>query len=284
MTKQDFIQYLSEPEKLNGHSVEKLEKLVSEYPYFQTAHLLYLKNLHNLGSILYEKHLGIASAHAPDRKMLFRLIRRKKTTEVFPQPQQEITVAARHHSPAEKRTDTLLPVLEPVIVLEEMPLLLPEERKATKEKEYPGPPETPGEKTTAGAEIRDKKLSFSQWMKFFPMERKGTGLPGKRKISMEQTQKIIDRFILEQVAKSSPKPKVEFYSADSMAKKSLQDDETFVTETLAGIYLRQGNLKKALRAYKILLVKHPEKFHIFAPLLEKIKQQIQTDENRSIQK
>ena len=60
-----------------------------------------------------------------------------------------------------------------------------------------------------------------------------------------------------------------------MAKKSIKDDETFVSETLATIYLKQGNLPKALRAYEILLVKYPEKIHIFAPLLEKIKKLIE---------
>ena len=104
----------------------------------------------------------------------------------------------------------------------------------------------------------------------------------KEEIAIQKKQKaqIIDNFILDQTAKSAPKPKTEFFSAENMAKKSLQDDETFVTDTLARIYLKQGNLPKALRAYEILLVKHPEKIHIFAPLLEKIKNLLEDQKNK----
>ena len=73
MTKQDFIQYLSHPEKLNGHSIDALEKLVQEYPYFQMGRMLYLKNLHNENSIAYEKNLHITSAYAPSGKVLYNL-------------------------------------------------------------------------------------------------------------------------------------------------------------------------------------------------------------------
>ncbi|MBI4929959.1 MAG: hypothetical protein HY841_04290 [Bacteroidetes bacterium] len=96
----------------------------------------------------------------------------------------------------------------------------------------------------------------------------------------KQTNQLIDNFLLDQTAKSAPKPKAEFYSAEAMAKKSIKDDETFVSETLATIYLKQGNLPKALRAYEILLVKHPEKIHIFAPLLEKIKKLLEDQKNK----
>src|SRR3990167_9512499 len=77
MTKQDFIQYLSHPENLNGHSIASLEKLVQEYPYFQTGRMLYLKNLHNQNSIDYEKNLHITSAYAPSGKVLYNLIKKK---------------------------------------------------------------------------------------------------------------------------------------------------------------------------------------------------------------
>ena len=121
---------------------------------------------------------------------------------------------------------------------------------------------------------RNQDYSFNDWLKV---------VSGKTPESSKEdpsalfraTRKvktgIIDNYILEETAKSAPKSKTGFYSAGVMAKKSIQDDETFITETLARIYLKQGNLPKALRAYEILVMKYPEKIHIFAPLLEKIK-------------
>src|ERR1035437_1919574 len=81
MTKQDFINYLSHPENLNGHSVAALEKLVQEYPYFQMGRMLYLKNLHNENSIDYEKNLHITSAYAPSGKVLYNLIKKRVVKE-----------------------------------------------------------------------------------------------------------------------------------------------------------------------------------------------------------
>lgn len=112
------------------------------------------------------------------------------------------------------------------------------------------------------------QYSFNEWLSILS----GQTLESTQEKTTHKLQTVlIDRFILEESSKTPSKPKAEFYSAEAMAKKSIMDDETFVTETLAGIYLRQGNLPKALRAYEILMIKHPEKIHIFAPLLEKIK-------------
>jgi hypothetical protein len=117
------------------------------------------------------------------------------------------------------------------------------------------------------AGLTDTQYSFNDWLKVVSGQ-----IPTEEKtIPKKQQSNLIDKFILEETSKAIAKPKTEFYSAETMAKKSITDDETFVTETLASIYLRQGNLPKALRAYEILMVKHPEKIHIFAPLLEKIK-------------
>jgi hypothetical protein len=117
---------------------------------------------------------------------------------------------------------------------------------------------------------KSDSYSFNDWMKV--LSGKTPELAKEERVIERKTKtEIVDNYILEETAKSAPKPKAEFYSAEVMAKKSLQDDETFVTETLARIYLKQGNLPKALRSYEILVVKYPEKIHIFAPLLEKIK-------------
>src|ERR1035437_3902476 len=94
MTKQDFIQYLSHPENLNGHSIADLKKLVQEYPYFQMGRMLYLKNLHNENSIEYEKNLHITSAYAPSGKVLYNLIKKKSQVASFKSQEKGLGVEA----------------------------------------------------------------------------------------------------------------------------------------------------------------------------------------------
>jgi len=77
-------------------------------------------------------------------------------------------------------------------------------------------------------------------------------------------REIIEKFTSED-RKITPAKKA-FFSPTQMGKMSLMEDESFVTETLASIYERQGDYKKAARAYKNLSLKYPEKRRYFAAL------------------
>ncbi len=89
----------------------------------------------------------------------------------------------------------------------------------------------------------------------------------KRKIQED----IINNFIGKQPAIA--KPSKEFFNPVNMALKSTIDNEDFVTETLAKIYYRQGNISKAIKTYEKLSLLFPEKSSYFASLIEKIKKE-----------
>ncbi|KPK87603.1 MAG: hypothetical protein AMS27_02135 [Bacteroides sp. SM23_62_1] len=81
MTGEDIISYIRQPEKLNGDTLGGIEKLTSDYPYFQTAHLLNVKNHHNIKSLKFSESLRFASAHAGDRTILYYLINDLSSSE-----------------------------------------------------------------------------------------------------------------------------------------------------------------------------------------------------------
>ena len=83
---------------------------------------------------------------------------------------------------------------------------------------------------------------------------------------------IIEKFISED-RKITPTKKT-FFSPTQMGKMSLMEDESFVTETLANIYERQGDYKKAAVAYKNLGLKYPEKRRYFAALQKRAEEQL----------
>jgi hypothetical protein len=86
----------------------------------------------------------------------------------------------------------------------------------------------------------------------------------------QKQQALIDRFI-----KISPKitpGKADQFRTDDIARLSLVEDETFVTETMAKIYAEQGQFAKAIKAYNVLSLKFPEKSVYFANQIKKLQE------------
>jgi hypothetical protein len=79
---------------------------------------------------------------------------------------------------------------------------------------------------------------------------------------------LIDKFIRfePRIARS----KSQEYTPGNIAKESLEEDFTFVTETMAILYAKQGRLDKAKKAFKKLMEQHPEKSVYFAAQLKNL--------------
>ncbi len=79
---------------------------------------------------------------------------------------------------------------------------------------------------------------------------------------------IIDAFIKNE-PKITPRRAMDVDPPEVVAKALVQDEE-WVTETLAQVYAKQGNLGKARKAYKLLALKYPEKSVYFANQIKKL--------------
>lgn len=89
--------------------------------------------------------------------------------------------------------------------------------------------------------------------------------------SVEERKSIVDRFIEQEIQPVATKK--EFFTPQQAAKRSLDDTVGLVTETLASIYAKQGNIPKAKDAYRKLALKYPEKSAYFAGLLQSLEAQ-----------
>jgi len=79
---------------------------------------------------------------------------------------------------------------------------------------------------------------------------------------------LIDRFIRTepQIARG----KAGEYQPGNLAKDSLEEDFSFVTETMAVLFAKQGKLDKARKAFRKLMEQHPEKSIYFAAQLKNL--------------
>ncbi|MDD4148418.1 MAG: hypothetical protein PHE33_00140 [Bacteroidales bacterium] len=86
MNKEQFIEYVKDFKALDNKSLSEIKLLIEEFPHFQSAWVLYAKNLHNINDVRFESNLKIAAVHVSDRKVLKHIIEDKYTpSEIKPE-------------------------------------------------------------------------------------------------------------------------------------------------------------------------------------------------------
>ena len=74
MNREEFISYIKNPARLDKTSLSEINELLEEFPYFQSGHLLFLKNLHKLDHIRFAGQLKKSAAYVANREVLYRLL------------------------------------------------------------------------------------------------------------------------------------------------------------------------------------------------------------------
>lgn len=89
ITSKQFIKYLQEPNLINEESVVELEGLVKQFPYFQTAHLLYLLALNKINPKVVQEKLPVETLYVSDRYVLYKNLNKKFDTDVSNSKKEE---------------------------------------------------------------------------------------------------------------------------------------------------------------------------------------------------
>ena len=261
MNSADFTSLLQYPENIDAKKTQALNEVISEFPYFQSARAIQLKGLNKTNSFKYNQTLKKTAAYTVDRKVLFDFI----TSPIF------IT-----------KSETASNTLEEIEVIDA------EDVKALHKKIT----ETFSNKTEDAeannsqnkeAEEEDDVLeigkplqfvssephSFNEWMQLIaqkPIEREDT--PALKIENVEDKFNLIDRFI-----ELNPKIKPVDKNAINLdvISDSSTENESLMTETLAKVYLEQKKYENAIKAYRILILKYPEKSGFFADRIKTIK-------------
>ncbi|MFT4575605.1 MAG: hypothetical protein ACI9SI_000515 [Polaribacter sp.] len=86
MNTKSFTELLKTRQHMNSESSVYLTSIIDEYPYFQAARAIFLKNLKNNESFKYNSELKKTAAYSTDRTVLFDFI----TSAVFTKERTEI--------------------------------------------------------------------------------------------------------------------------------------------------------------------------------------------------
>ncbi|HXD93801.1 MAG TPA: hypothetical protein VNX01_11345 [Bacteroidia bacterium] len=316
-----FIELIDNPSRLAEAHISSIEKILSDYPFFQSAHLLYAKALQNSKHINYHNALKRTAVIAGNRAVLYRLInqpaqqitppvvetkievviekeeirqevKQEKAPEIVPEEKVEKAVSSsinyvytivskdepvvsnvvEPEKPIEnEQTETLNEIiLNPIVEA-----YIETEILKINEKE----PEIKIEEPQSFTEwlkqlpVISKQLSVSDQMKTESVKKELVSKPQSPKHKTEK-QEFLDKLLSEELRISKPQADKTFYAATQKTRSSVLEDENLVTETLAKIYVLQGNHGKAIRAYEILSLKFPEKSAYFASLIKEIKNNI----------
>lgn len=110
MNKEEFHKYLVSPDKLDKGSILEVHDLINEFPYFQTAHMMLLKNLYILGNIKFDSQLRKSAAYIGNRTILYYLLQKKEVIEEVKDSEQK--QEQKIEKPVEKKSQEKVPEKE----------------------------------------------------------------------------------------------------------------------------------------------------------------------------
>ncbi|MHA6279468.1 hypothetical protein ACXYMT_04730 [Salinimicrobium sp. CAU 1759] len=272
MKQEEVISVLKQPAAISFEQTKALHEVLQQYPYFQAARAVRLKGLKNINSLHYNKELKVTAAHTADRGVLFDFITSKEFNQnqiadsIKKQEQQQKDLEMRRTS-AEKDENLSLDEALKMKRQESDQVFDPELFKKREEKRTSSAEEETLEMGRPLSFDRNENHSFSEWLKLAsakPIDREG--LSSEEQEAKSRKFELIEDFITKN-PRITPSKNVK---KANLAEENLATPEALMTETLARVYLEQKNYKKAIQAYKILILKNPEKSGFFADQIRAI--------------
>jgi len=281
MNPQQFSELVKDPGALREETITELQNLLNQYPYCMTAQVLLALNLFQVNHASYQAQLRKAVAYAGDRKKLKQLLESKKQqTAPAPSiiPQEPVTEPVRIENqvvPAVQEVPAHESPIAQTLKPETTTVIIPPPPFEKTSKEQTG--KLTQEELLAIVRKRLSEINEEKSKKDYRVEDVVPDIvdgwvvqPPKLAPEVNKSKnELIEKFIREEPTIS--RPKKEFFTPAAISHRSNMDEEDIVSETLALLYARQGNLQKAIHIYEKLSLRFSEKSRYFATQIENLK-------------
>jgi len=280
MNKEDLLRMIK-AESLSAEDLKLLDQMEKDYPWFGIPRFLKLKASLSLNKSIDPQEISKTVVYASDRKHLYEWLYKNTVSETgmeieflddaaltaaesesFETPFELIGVeddrmemdADARGIPEKDESDMEEPEIEEIGPL---PLLDHIESDPEKEK---------GEEKDVKNEVPYEKDPEPPHVDLLLRNT----LPTDAESQPGNSNGLIERFLETDpgVIKADKQSSLE----GDVSVQSIQEDDSFITDTLAKIYVKQGLHAKAIYAYERLSLKYPEKSAYFAAQIEKIKE------------
>ena len=244
MTSQVLLDVMEGRVPFSEETAQLLERCVAEYPFFQTARFLHLKNLKELDEEVYRNRLACSAIYSGNRRLLYLFLQEKLKAELpssCREPDKE----------RDENVDRQLSLIDSFL-------------SGSKDKSV-GTPLTYAPPVDVLGSLEDLP-----------------DLTTVSETHSEQDD-LIDRFIkgggrlisnVDPIRPESPTAVSEGVSEEREQAGEAASDDEFLSESLAKVYIKQRKYRQALEIIEKLSLKYPEKNIYFADQIRFLKKLI----------
>lgn len=310
MNKSEFFDFVNNPDRLNKDTVSSINEIIDEYPWFQTARLLLVKNLHLIDHVKFNSELKTSAAFIADRQRLFDLVHNHQVKDE-PIEEDEIQIAPQEKAPVnvteesenqisstserssigmstnissvsdyfqaddvyetkDGKTLDFSDIGKNTTEEDEAPMVLP----SADFLEYESSDYTGYQLHDANNINEEENRSFSGWLnalRHSPVNQAQEETPKPKK----KSQQLIDNFLSFDAPKVIGRKNITNTKTGSERhEKSVSESDDLLSETLANIYIKQKHFEKAISIYEKLRLKYPEKSVYFAEQISDLEKSI----------
>lgn len=261
LNKTNINKHLFDHKGLDENKLLEFKELIAVYPYASVFTIAYLEGLKNIGDIHFEGELLKHAFKISNRQVLHKLLSQEQVTHQLEVIEEVLpinpTIATEENETLIVETEKDEPVVDELeklikssvannVFIKEFNEEGENLRIASEEEASLNPvvDQTTSKNETVEIDVNPK--SFNKWLEL---------AGGKEKSDKEERTSTMIPI---------EKKKRDFYSPTKKAKESIDENKMPVSETLAKIFVLQGNYPKAIYVYEQLIIIYPEKKNIFA--------------------